>query len=82
MGIQATRTAFSKFINNPALNPQQIRFVDMIIQYLSTNGIIDVEKLFEPPFKDISSHGLLGVFNKDQVDELVRTINIVNEAAA
>ena len=82
MDIQATRLAFSKFINNPALNPQQIRFVDMIIQYLSTNGIIDIEKLFEPPFTDISSHGLLGVFNKDQVDELVRTINLVNEAAA
>lgn len=82
MDIQATRTAFSKFINNPALNPQQIRFVDMIIQYLSTNGIIDIEKLFEPPFTDISSHGLLGVFNKDQVDDLVRTINLVNEAAA
>ena len=82
MDTEATREAFSKFINNPALNPQQIRFVDMIIQYLTANGIIDIEKLFEPPFTDISSHGLLGVFNKDQVEELVKTINQVNEAAA
>ena len=78
---EAANTAFSSFINNPSLNASQIRFVNMIIQYLSTNGIVEVEKLFEPPFTDISNHGLLGVFNQQQAGEVVGLIARVNHRA-
>jgi type I restriction enzyme R subunit len=77
----AVNTAFSSFINNPSLNASQIRFVNMIIQYLSTNGIVEVEKLFEPPFTEISNHGLLGVFNQTQAGEVVELIEKVNHMA-
>ena len=79
----AVNTAFSSFINNPSLNASQIRFLNMIIQYLTTNGIVEVEKLFEPPFTEISNNGLLGVFNQTQageVVELIKTVNIRAEA--
>jgi type I restriction enzyme R subunit len=50
---------------------------------LTANGIVEVEKLFEPPFTEISNNGLLGVFNQTQageVVELIKTVNIRAEA--
>ena len=81
MDQSAAQTAFSKFINNPSLNAPQIRFLNLIVQSLSTNGVLDAEKLFEPPFTDISSNGLLGVFSQQQADELVNVIKSVNATA-
>lgn len=77
----AANTAFSSFINNPSMNASQIRFVNMIIQYLSTNGVITSDKLFEPPFTDISNQGLLGVFNNQQAGEVVQLIESINQNA-
>jgi type I restriction enzyme R subunit len=73
--------AFSRFINDPSLNSTQIRFLNMIVQYLSTNGYLSSDKLFEPPFTEISSHGLLGVFNTTVAGEVVSILDDVNEKA-
>jgi type I restriction enzyme R subunit len=77
----AANTAFSSFINNPSLNATQIRFVNMIIQYLSTNGMITADRLFEPPFTELNDKGLLGVFNKDDADSIIRTLESINMQA-
>jgi len=81
MDVQAAKTAFSKFINSPALNPQQIRFLDTIINYLTVNGTIEPAALFEPPFTDIASNGLIDVFNQDQAAEIVSMVERINQNA-
>lgn len=78
LDVIAAKDAFSKFINAPAMNAQQIRFVDTIIQYLTVNGTIDAGALFAPPFTDISSNGLIDVFNKDQSAEIISLVQKVN----
>jgi type I restriction enzyme R subunit len=77
----AVRDAFSKFINNPSLNAAQIRFMDMIIQYLATNGTIETEKLFEAPFTEVSDNGILGVFNDQQAREVVEVLEVIQKRA-
>ena len=77
----AARSAFSNFINAPALNAQQIRFLDTIIQYLTVNGTIDMAALFAPPFTDIRSNGLMDVFNTQQSAELFSLVEKVNKNA-
>lgn len=77
----AVNVAFSSFINNPSLNAAQIRFLNMIIQYISTNGAVEAEKLFEAPFTEISGHGLLGVFNQQEAEAIVKVIGEVNTRA-
>lgn len=79
--VSAAKEALSKFINSPALNPQQIRFMDTIIQYLSVNGTIDPGALFSPPFSDISPNGLIAVFNEEQSSEIVSLLDRVNRNA-
>lgn len=77
----AVREAFSPFINKPSFNAKQIRFLDLIIQYLSSNGFLETKKLFEAPFKEVSAHGLLGVFNPAQAGEMVSLLERVNQYA-
>jgi type I restriction enzyme R subunit len=79
--LEAARKAFAGFINNPALNAQQIRFVDTIIQSLASNGIVEAAALFEPPFTEIANNGLLGVFNKKQAEELVSILNGIQKSS-
>jgi type I restriction enzyme R subunit len=77
----AVREAFSSFINNPSMNVQQIRFLDLIVQYLGSNGYLETDKLFEAPFTELSTNGLLGVFNENQASEVVLLLERVNRYA-
>ncbi len=81
LDTNAAKLALGKFINEPALNAQQIRFVDIIIQYLTVNGTIDAGALFAPPFTDISSNGLIDVFNQEQSAEIISLVEEVNHNA-
>lgn len=81
LDLASARAVFSAFINKPAMNAQQIRFMDLFIQDLTTNGVIEVDKLFEPPFTEISTEGLLGVFSLDEAMELESLIGEVNRFA-
>jgi type I restriction enzyme R subunit len=81
LDVQAAKQALGKFVNEPALNSQQIRFVDTIIKYLTVNGVIDPDALFAPPFTDIASNGLIDVFSKDQATEIVSLVEHINQNA-
>lgn len=81
LDTQAAKSALGKFVNSPALNSQQIRFVDTMIQYLTVNGVIDPEALFAPPFTDISSNGLTDVFNQEEAADIVSLVERVNQNA-
>lgn len=81
LDVEAAKAAFARFINAPAMNPQQIRFVDTIINYLTVNGTIDPDALFAPPFTDIASNGLMDVFNQDQAAEILSMVEQVNQHA-
>lgn len=81
MDQSATNEAFSKFINNPSLNASQIRFVNMIIQYLTTNGVIEADNLFEPPFTELSNQGILGIFNNQDTKEIISLIDSIRSNA-
>lgn len=75
---------FKAFIQQyPALNANQIRFLEMLKSYLARNGLIDLEKLWEAPFTSIDSAGIDGVFTDDeQVDALLDILKDFNEPAA
>ena len=61
------------------MNASQIQFVNLIIQYLTTNGVITAEKLFEPPFTEINSNGLLGLWGQTLAQEVVMLIEKIKQ---
>ena len=65
---KAAQTAFSEFLNDESLTPKQIRFVEMIIDQLTSRGTVESAALYESPFISLHSGGPEALFgNKTQV---------------
>jgi len=74
----AANQLFSEFIQYGNLLADQITFINNIISFLTKNGTIEKEMLFEPPFTNINDQGITGVFDDAQVGKIVRIIDEVN----
>jgi type I restriction enzyme R subunit len=63
------------------LTANQIRFIDLIIEYLTQNGVMDASLLYEPPFTDYSSKGLDGVFQDLEAQGIVSILSSIHQTA-
>lgn len=54
--------AFSGFLYDQTLKPNQIRFINMIIDQLTSQGVMDASSLYEPPFTNLHSGGVEELF--------------------
>lgn len=82
LDVKAAHEAFAEFINSVNLSADQITFINNIITFLSKNGTIDKQMLFESPFTDDHYEGLTGIFKKEtEVIQLVRIIDRINANA-
>lgn len=63
--------AFADFSNNHQLSAIQIEFLNTIKQFLTTNGTIEPEKLYESPFKTFHTQGIDGVFSDEEADKIL-----------
>src|SRR5262249_48087511 len=50
----AAKKAFAQFLSGETATANQVEFVNMIIDYLTQNGVMDPKILYEAPFTDIS----------------------------
>lgn len=57
MDRSAAQAAFARFLNDRSLTPQQIRFIEMVIDQLTARGVMDAASLYEPPFSDLHAGG-------------------------
>jgi type I restriction enzyme R subunit len=79
----AAKEAFGALLATHTLNAAQIRFLDMVIEFFAVKGVVEPTMLFEPPFTDINTSGIMGVFDQDtstRIISLIRTINSRAEA--
>jgi type I restriction enzyme, R subunit len=58
----AAQTAFSKFLNDRSLTATQIHFVELIIDQLTSRGVMEAEALYETPFSNLHHGGPEGLF--------------------
>lgn len=77
----AAKEAFSSFLVGRTLNSQQIRFIDTMINFISVKGIVDPAMLFSPPFTDIDTSGISGVFDHDGSAKLIALVEEINQTA-
>ena len=75
---EAVQSAFAEFIQAQNLNAAQIKFMDLIIGYLTKNGVIDKKALFESPFKDLNDNGPFGLFDDAQVTKIISILDRIN----
>lgn len=71
---------FNEFISNHNLNDSQVDFINKITDYFNERGYIESSMLFDPPFTDTHSKGLLGVFDftlAREINEMVEGLSVV-----
>jgi type I restriction enzyme R subunit len=78
----AAKQAFGSFLQDKALDANQIDFINLIIDHLTQRGWMDASALYESPFVDYSSKGVDGLFSTTQVDKLVSILEEVRQRAA
>lgn len=78
----AAKKAFAAFLASKTLNANQIQFIDTIIDALTQRGWIDASQLYDSPFSDFSSRGVEGVFNPEQVTQIIAILDGVRARAA
>lgn len=76
------KRVFNAFLDGQKYNSNQIEFVNMIIDYLTKNGVMPADILYEPPYTNFNSDGLSGVFSIDDSHQIVAILNSIRENAA
>lgn len=78
---EAAMQAFSEFINGTTVTPNQIEFINLVVQELTQTGVMEPGRLFESPFTDVNAQGPLGVFPPAKVTQLVGVLTEIRERA-
>jgi type I restriction enzyme R subunit len=65
--------AFTDFVHkHRRLSSQQLRFLQVLQNYIAQNGGIELERLYEPPFTTVHAESVDGIFTSpDEVDEIL-----------
>jgi type I restriction enzyme R subunit len=76
MDADTVNARFADFIfSYPSLTANQMSFLNLLKNHISRYGAIEIEDLYEPPFTNVHSDGLDGVFmDEEMIEELIRII--------
>lgn len=79
---QEAKRAFNTFLDGQRYNSDQIEFVNMVVDYLTKNGVMNASLLYQPPYTDYNSNGLSGIFLDDEATKIVEILESIKINAA
>lgn len=78
---EAAKTALSGFIRGKNLTANQIEFINLVVNHLSSRGWIELARLYASPFTDIHPHGIDGLFDETSTLTLIAALQAVRRNA-
>jgi type I restriction enzyme R subunit len=78
---QAATEAFSRYLDDSRFTVDQIRFVNLIVNELTTNGTMEPRRLFESPYTDYAPTGPEFFFPRAEVEVIVEILGEVKDRA-
>jgi type I restriction enzyme R subunit len=78
---EAATEAFDRYLSDASFTVNQLRFVQMIVEQLTANGVMEVARLYESPFTDHAPQGPDMIFTEEQVDGIVEILAEVRQNA-
>ena len=81
MDRAAAKEALAQFSNGKTLTANQLEFVNLIVDHLTEHGVVEAARLYESPFTDLTPRGPDGLFEANELDELLRTLQAVRATA-
>ena len=77
----AAKDALADFLDINRFTADQIEFVNLIIDELAEHGIVEARRFYESPFTDVSPHGPDALFEAEDVDRVIATVDNVRSNA-
>ncbi|WP_292993104.1 DEAD/DEAH box helicase family protein [Nitrosomonas sp.] len=78
----AAKAVFAGFLTKfPALNADQMAFLNEIVEYLVKNGVMEPKVIFVAPFNRHHELGVAGVFDDELSEQIIERIRFVNKNA-
>lgn len=77
----AATEAFEHYLNGSTFSVDQIRFVNLIVDELTANGMMDPKRLFESPYTDHAPTGPDFFFPDEDVDVIVEILHDIRHHA-
>lgn len=81
MDRSAAKEAMATFQAGKSFSSSQIEFVNLIVDNLTEHGVVAPDRLYESPFTDLTPRGPEELFTASELDELIRALAAVREAA-
>jgi type I restriction enzyme R subunit len=78
---QAATKAFGRYLDGGTFNVDQIRFINLIVDELTANGVVNPARLYESPYTDHAPTGPDSIFAESDVDVIVETLRNVTARA-
>jgi len=63
------------------MHPDQITFLNQIVEYLVKNGTMNPKVMFDTPFTHINDQGISGVFDNDSSQKVIELVRHINDNA-
>lgn len=79
---EAATAAFDHYLSDASFTANQLRFVQLIVEHLTANGVMEVARLYESPFTDHAPHGPDMLFNNDDIEGIIVVLDQVRTNAA
>lgn len=77
----AAMEAFERLLDGATMNADQIRFVNLIVDELTKNGVMEPSRLFESPYTDRAPTGPDFIFPEADVRTIVETLHHIKRTA-
>lgn len=74
---EAAKKAFANIFDGVHMTAKQLLFMEQLVDFISTNGVMSPHSLFEPPFTHWHDLGIDGMF-PDQAASIVKIIEQIN----
>jgi type I restriction enzyme, R subunit len=77
----AAKELFADYLAEGTHTATQIRFINEIIDELTSRGAIDPARLYDPPFSDLAPTGPEGLFSDAEAEQLFDLLQLINDRA-
>ena len=77
----AAKELFAEFLAEGTHTATQIRFINEILDELTSRGVMDPARLYDPPFSDLAPTGPEGLFSEAEVDNICHLLDMIKTRA-
>lgn len=79
----AAKELFAEFLieGTHTLTQIQIQFINEIINELTSRGVMDPARLYDPPFTDLAPTGPEGLFSESDVNRICDLLDVIRQRA-